>query len=184
MIPSSARQALDALVVQSLTACCGAGRIVPVPLASLSAVAGADPVSLHVSSYQFRLTTLLCLDDTPAMRHALAGLLRSPVPLEDAAFADGRGELANLLCGTINRGLSRVFLHVGMSTPLVLSRSCLAHLELLGAGHSGCLEIALDAQAHFHFAYGLALTRDGQFDFSLTAPVPVQETEVGALELF
>jgi hypothetical protein len=182
MIGPAAVQALDELVRQALRETCGDARLAAVSVADLAAGDGMDPVLLHISSYQFRLTTLLCLEDSPAFHARLGTLLNSPVPLEGASFADGCGELANRVCGAINRSLARAFHHVGMSTPLSLSRHCLLHLDLLRADHICGYDVRLDADAGFRLVCCLTLTQSGVFDFTFDASE--QDAGVGELELF
>lgn len=179
MIGREASKALDALYRQALSETCGAVQVAASKVDEID----TDPVLLSIASYQFRLATLLCLEDTPPMRQLLTRLLRSPVVLEGAAFADGRAELTNMICGAVNRGLARAFHHVGMSTPLSVSRTCLEHLDLLQAAYSGAYRVQCD-EAGFDLLLCLSLTRDGAFDFVFSPETAHDDAGVGELELF
>jgi hypothetical protein len=182
MSSPAAYQALDVLIEHALRELCAEARIVTLSAVDLARASVADPVLLHIASYQFRLAGLLCLEDTPAMRSGLASVLQRPAPFEGAAFADGCGELSNRICGAINRGLAQVFLHVGMSTPLFLSSHCLAHLDLLQADYVSGREVRLGNEACFRFLVCLSLTRGGTFDFHFNPDS--QKSAGGELELF
>ncbi|HTC54582.1 MAG TPA: hypothetical protein VK700_21775 [Steroidobacteraceae bacterium] len=97
------------------------------PVVKEAGIAASLPGTVLVitcSSFIFRFLTLLRLGDNSETRAYYAQGASAEENSADALF-----EAANLCTGAINRGLSRHFPHVGMSTPYALSDACLSHLQ-------------------------------------------------------
>ncbi len=128
------------------------------------------------SSFVFRFLTLLRLSDNSETRAYYAHGATAEENSADALF-----EAANLCTGAINRGLSRHFPHVGMSTPYLLSDACLSHLEDLHPQDVLSYEITIREAVHLQAT--VCLCSYGPIDFSVNRTV-AQAATTGELELF
>ncbi|TDR81614.1 hypothetical protein [Paludibacterium purpuratum] len=187
MIASTSAEALDQLYLQALHDNCpdeqGAASRVTVLGDKLPVIDRQELILLNISSYHFRLVNWLYFDDSAALRSSLARLLRSPVPLSGSALADAHGEMANMICGSVNRGLCNAFHHVGMSTPLALERQCLAHFDMLKPALKRSYQVSFSDDARFWLTSSLHLTPGASFEFHYQRPT-VPADSVGELELF
>jgi hypothetical protein len=128
------------------------------------------------SSFVFRFLTLLRLGDNTETRAYYAQGTSSEENSADALF-----EAANLCTGAINRGLSRHFPHVGMSTPYLLSGACLSHLEDLQPQH--ILSYAITIRETVHLQATVCLCGYAPIDFSVNRGSET-EAATGELEFF
>jgi hypothetical protein len=189
MISPSSIEALDQLYLRALADNCpdesGAPCQVTVLGDSLPDVelGQNNLIFLNISSYLFRLVNVLHFDDSPGLLDQLSRLMRSPTPLSGGMLADAHGEMANMICGAVNRGLCSVFRHAGMSTPLALGKQCLAHVEMLKPTVTRHYQVSFSDQARFWLSCSLHLNPGASFDFYYQPP-PVQLDTSGELELF
>ena len=187
MISAAAVESLERICEQALRDGCGGDGSCVVSamgeqLPRLEAV-GDELILLNISSYHFRFAMLFQFQDDAAMKDRLARWGRSGAPLTAAALRDAHGELANMVCGAVNRALCAVFRHVGMSTPLGVGASCLLHLELLNSALRRSWRVDMGGGAHFWLTACLTLSRGASLDFRYQPPA-VAEESVGELELF
>lgn len=138
-------------------------------------------VLLTVSSYLFRAITMITFTLNAATRHHLAAIHRAPVEgMGEADFLDVIGEVGNIFCGAINRDLSRHFPYLGMSTPNVLERQCIDHLDELDASFIRHFRVVVNDGVTFHAS--LCVCDFADIDFQVDTTV-VEESH-GELELF
>ena len=138
-------------------------------------------VMLSVASYRFRLMIVLYFSRDAASQAHFAGVNRvPPAEMTPQAFTDAIAECGNMLCGTFNREIGRIYPHVGMSTPNILDSRCGEHLKLMGDGH--LQHFALHLQSGMRFIASLCVCEDGDLDFDLPPSAPIENT--GELEFF
>jgi hypothetical protein len=128
---------------------------------------------LTISSYLFRLLTVFHVDPDGGAAYFNKG---------DAgrAFHEVFGEIGNLCCGVMNRELSKYFLHTGMSTPNMLGRGCVTHLNELKPDYVARHRIKINGSVVMHAT--LCLCAYAPIDFQVDPAAEIEET--GALELF
>ncbi|RFU45038.1 hypothetical protein [Paraburkholderia sp. DHOC27] len=85
----------------------------------------AKVVVLTISGLVFRLLLILHFDEDERTREYFAG------EVTERPFQEDFLEICNLCCGAVNQELLHYFPDLGMSTPYVLSASCLPYLEAL-----------------------------------------------------
>jgi CheY-specific phosphatase CheX len=139
MISSTARQTFDRMVQRAILASPLIGADVQRSIeagVNEESIQTQKAVVLTVSSYVFRLTLLIHFSEDEATRAHFAAVNRvAPQDLDAQAFMDSIRECGNICCGNLNRDLVRVFPHVGMSTPNIIDRRCMAYLGKLGQGY-------------------------------------------------
>jgi hypothetical protein len=150
-------------------------------------LAGESPRHLvvqSISSYMFRIVTLFNFGKDMPMRSHLAAILRSTsARMEGSALLDGYAELANLICGSVNRGLSAVFPHAGMSTPFALDHACEQYVALLNPTLTHAYQIETDQAARFNMLVCICVARGSRLDFAIDQSAEAQSGS-GELELF
>jgi hypothetical protein len=129
------------------------------------------------SSFLFRFVTLLRIGDNTETRAYYAQGATGEENAADALF-----EAANLCTGAINRGLSRHFPHVGMSTPYSLSGACLGHLEDLQPQHILSYEITIRQAVRLQAT--VCLCSYAPIDFSVNRTSGTDSAATGELEFF
>jgi hypothetical protein len=129
------------------------------------------------SSFVFRFLTLLRLGDNSETRAYYAQGATAEENSADALF-----EAANLCTGAINRGLSRHFPHVGMSTPYALSDACLSHLEDLQPQHVLSYDITIREAVRLQAT--VCLCSYAPIDFSVSRISATEANTTGELEFF
>ncbi len=184
MISARACHGFDALTLRSLRAAMVGPNDAVDMLQTLPPQAlAAEPlaVMLSVTSYQFRVVMVLhyALDEA-TRRHFAQKNGTQPEDFSDKALDDAVAECGNLVCGTFNRELGRVFPHVGMSTPRRLRRECVANIDKLQSQHLGRFRLALDAG--LAFGVTLAVNAYGELDFA--TPEEEAAESAGELEFF
>jgi hypothetical protein len=187
MISSTAMASFDWLVRQSLQETCRPGGECEISLRA-RALSEPDPAEtdlllLNISSYQFRLMSLFHFCPDQAWRAQLGSILRSPDAVAEHAMQDAHGELANMVCGAINRTLAREFRHVGMSTPLRLDPGCLGHFPMLNPDQVWTYAIDFGSGGRFALSICLFLNQGESLDFRLDQHA-AEEESAGELELF
>lgn len=140
-------------------------------------------VMLTVSSYAFRALLFVHFDRDAATRAHFATLAQVPVEeMTDERFADAVMECGNLYCGALNRDLSAFYPHIGMSTPCILDRLCLAHVQAMGPAWQRRYRVDLGA-ATLHVS--LVICAFGDIDFAFEPRAAEVEAETaGELEMF
>lgn len=93
-------------------------------------------------------------------------------------------EICNLCCGALNRELGHYFPHLGMSTPYLLERDCLAFMDLLRPAYTSQFEIVINDDVRLHATLAICAYRplDFRVDAFRLMAKPAEET--GLLELF
>lgn len=183
MITARARASFDLLLRQAMAENLvpPGGRCEVEPILSLSEIHEKEFVILTISSYLFRAMLLFYFDFNEASRTHFARLLKGALPAMDKkAFYDAVAEFGNLCCGSLNRELGRSFPHVGMSTPGLLERECIAHLGALDASYVCHYRMETEGPTFFHAS--LCVCDYGDLDFQ--AERHDVEASVGELELF
>ncbi|BEV71577.1 MULTISPECIES: hypothetical protein [unclassified Paludibacterium] len=189
MITAATRTSLDQLYQQALQDGCR------VDLSDSCVVTSCDPaqqiatapgqalILLNISSYQFRLLHLFHFEDSEEMACCLGRLLRSAEPPRGQDLLDAYGEVANMICGAVNRALCVPFHHVGMSTPLILGSACLRHLDMLSLSLQRHYQAQIGPGCHLSLTVGLMLTPGSQFDYQFERQHALEE-QAGELALF
>jgi hypothetical protein len=91
--------------------------------------AKATIIVLTISSFAFRLLTLLHIEETATTRDYFLGAG------EDQPLAGVISEIGNMCCGAMNQDLLRYFPDLGMSTPYELSGRCMPFVDELKPGY-------------------------------------------------
>jgi hypothetical protein len=162
MISARATSSLDALFKQSILE--HGGETFSVTRETEMPVSDEEHslLVLSISSYLFRIVALF--DFAPPAR-------------------DADAELINMICGAVNRGLSTVFAHAGMSTPYVLESSCAQYLPLLEPDLTLHYAVQSGSSSRFNLAACLCVTSGTTLDFSLDLSAH-EDASSGELELF
>ena len=184
MISSNARESFNHLFIQGFKSA-----VVTEPqdvfdvslAADLSAVGDTKCVVITVSSYLFRLMVLVYFTPQASTTSYFSRANRiAASDLSDAALTDAVCEFANMSCGAMSRALSRVFPHIGMSTPNIIDKECSSSLGRLNWGHIQHFKLEINEDTHF-FA-SLCVSDYADLDFVVdTTPMEVSS---GELELF
>lgn len=184
MISANARNGFDHLLIQGFK-----GAVVAQPedtcevslAPDLSAVKDTKCVVLTVSSYLFRLMVLIYFTpDASTKAHFSRANRIHASDMSDAALIDTVSEFANMCCGALSRDLSRVFPHIGMSTPNIIDKECSSSLNRLNCGHIQHFKLDINKDTHFYAS--LCVSEYADLDFVAdTTPVNVSS---GELELF
>lgn len=139
LISHNARQTIDHMVLRAIKASPLLGMDVVRSIevqSDLARLTSEQAVVLTVSSYVFRLTFMIHFSQDDITRAHFAGLNRvAASDLNDQEYLDAVRECGNVCCGNLNRDLVRFFPHVGMSTPNIIDRRCVAYLDKLGEGY-------------------------------------------------
>jgi hypothetical protein len=184
MISQQTTDALDFLVVGALksalpAACAEPGQVSI--LADAKVITGKKVVLLTMSTYVFRVVTLLYFTlDEPTKRY-FAGINTTQAQgMSDSDYLDSICECANTFCGALNRKVARHFPHIGMSTPDVLDRNCVDYLHQLNAGYAKHFEVQVSDA--FALYASVCVCDFAHLDF--TVDQTRVEEAVGELELF
>ncbi len=141
-------------------------------------------VMLTSSSYVFRVFMLIYFQPNAQTREHFARRSRTTADeLSDHVFMDAICETGNMCSGAFNRDLSRVFPHVGLSTPNVLDARCAENLATLKAGHVQHFQIDVNHTTLFHAS--LCVCEYADLDFTVDWLHTIDdEVSSGELELF
>ena len=136
-------------------------------------------VSVGISSYLFRIVALFDFGTDPATLCHLQN--QSSQALSGQMLADVYAELANMICGNVNRTLARVFRHSGMSTPTFLETGCSQFVGLLHPDlHLGFI-VSTPEGMRFHLSVAASANQDVDFEIEEEAQ---EEQCAGELEFF
>jgi hypothetical protein len=143
-----------------------------------------EVVMLTVSSYLFRVLLFVHFDRGAAMRAHLAALAGvAPEAMDDERFTDDVMEHGNLCCGALNRDLAQFFPHIGMSTPCILRRSSVEHVDAVKPAFTRRYLAEVGPGVAMHVT--LALCAFADLDFAYEPRVgEEQEDMAGELEMF
>lgn len=143
----------------------------------------AEVVMFTVSSYRFRVLLLIHFNRDAATREHFASMCSVPVEeMVDERFVDAVMERGNLFCGAFNRDLAHFYPHLGMSTPCILQRHSVSHVEAVRPAFSRRYKAELGAGVAMHVTVAVCTFIDIDFPFEASA---VEETETaGELEMF
>lgn len=184
MISHQAQEGFEFLVVNALKGAVVAtpdDRVEVTPLDDSSEIKERQMVLLTVSSYLFRAMTLIYFTlDAETRRHLAAINRTDATTMTEADFLDVIGEVGNIFCGALNRDLSHYFPYLGMSTPNVLERECIAYLDELDASYVRHFRVVVDEGLTLHASLCVCDFADIDFRVDTT----VAEESNGELELF
>jgi hypothetical protein len=154
------------------------------PDVTYSAGVNRHLVALTISSYLFRIVALFDFGQDSATLAHLAKLTHSSESaLEGQALDDAYAELVNMICGGVNRGLSAVFRHSGMSTPFVLESTCAGYLKILEPTRCSTFRVTINGSVRFDLLLSICLASDTTLDFSIDRD-EAEGSAAGELELF
>lgn len=178
-VSESARHAVDHVFAKAARAnlamdAADAIDIERLPGTSIVETPEANIFVLTISSYLFRLLTVFHVDPEGA---TAAYFCRGEA---GQTFQEAFGEVGNLCCGAMNRELGKHFLHTGMSTPNMLGRGCVVHLNELKPDYVSRHAITINGGIVMHVT--LCLCAYAPIDFRVDPAAEIEET--GALELF
>jgi len=150
-------------------------------LADPRGIRESSVVMLTVASYLFRLSVMIYFSSDESTKAHFARVNNiDPSEMSDQAFLDAIRECGNICCGTLNRELARVCPHVAMSTPNIIERECVNHLESLNGGHLQHFRVTVDGGKQFHVSLCVRDYADIDFDWAM-----VEETAAaGEMEFF
>jgi len=135
---------------------------------------------LTVSSYLFRIFVMIYFTQDQLTKEHFARVNKTQVAdMDDQAFIDAICEAGNMVVGTLNRELARIFPHIGMSTPNIIDRRCNRNLDALHCGHIQHFEITVNQAMTFHATMCVSEYDDLNFSVDTAA---VEDT--GELEMF
>lgn len=141
-------------------------------------------VALSLSTYLFRMVLFFGFDDDPGTLHGLGAISPGTKgPLTGQQLPDVISEMANVICGEINRGMAQRFPHAALSTPIVLEGSCADYTDLLAPTRVWRADVVVGGKALYALTACLCVDRGTELDFDLT-PVDQDATATGELELF
>jgi len=139
---------------------------------------------LNISSYTFRVVVLFNFG-TDGLTHTHFSRQSSNVDegRSKHKLEDSIAELANMICGSVNRHLSEAFRHAGMSTPIQLDSACAHYISMLAPSHVMRFEVKLDDLLSFDVMICTCLSQNTKLDFTVDQ-LQHEDIEHGALELF
>ena len=187
MISNSAKAGFDQLFMVALKGALVAADGDRCDVAQIESQAGIKEtqlVMLTSSSYVFRVFMLIYFQPNAQTREHFARRNRTTAAdMSDAVFMDAICETGNMCCGAFNRDLSRVYPHVGLSTPNVLDARCAENLASLKAGHVRHFQVDINHNTLFHAS--LCVSEYADLDFSVDW-LHTSDDSVGSgeLELF
>lgn len=150
-------------------------------VATLKDIRETNVVMLTVASFLFRMSVLVYFSSDDATRaHFAAVNSVDPAEMNDQSFLDAIRECGNICCGTLNRELARVYPHVAMSTPNIIQRECVNHLESLNGGHLQHFRATTDTGKQFHVTLCVREYADIDFEWAVVE----ETTAAGEMEFF
>jgi hypothetical protein len=185
LVSDRARQGLDYFVAAAVqNSLMAAGERCQLEAADDALPQESDIAMLTVSSYMFRVLMFIHFDRAPATRAYIASL--AGVPAEEMTgerYLDAMMERGNLCCGALNRDLALFYPHIGMSTPCMLRRHSVEHLQAVHPDYKRCFRAELAPGVVMHFSIALCAFHDLDFAFEPRAAEEAEET-AGELEMF
>lgn len=184
MISQQAKDGLDFVVTSALKSAMVASaddRCDVTVVDDIQGIKEEKVVLLTVSSYVFRVMTMLYFTLNKDTKAHFAAVNRAEVEaMSDSDFLDVICECGNIFCGALNRELGNHFPYLGMSTPNVLDRECVAYLAELNAGHTQHFRISINDSLTMHASLCFCDFADIDFKVDMTQT----EESNGELELF
>jgi hypothetical protein len=142
-----------------------------------------DVVMLTVSSYTFRVLLFIHFESNDATRMHFGALTnKSTDEMAGERFLDAVMERGNLLCGALNRDLSLYFPHIGMSTPCILHRSAVEHIDAVDPAFTRRYRAEVSSDLALHLTVAVCAFADLDFPFERHAAV--ENETAGELEMF
>jgi hypothetical protein len=184
MISNRARDSFDQMLMLGIKASMGGSSPETCEievLANPKEIRETTVVMLTVASFLFRLSVVIYFSSDDATKAHFASLNNiDPTEMSDQAFLDAMRECGNICCGTLNRELARVCPHVAMSTPNIIERECVDHLESLKGGHLQYFRATIDGGKQYHASVCVRDYADIDFDWTM----PEETTTAGEMEFF
>ena len=150
-------------------------------VANLNSIRETNVVMLTIASFLFRMSVLVYFSSDEATRSHFAAVNNVTADeMDDQAFLDAIRECGNICCGTLNRELARVYPHVAMSTPNIIERECVNHLESLHGGHLQHFQAATAGGKQFHVTLCVRDYADIDFEWAVLE----EATAAGEMEFF
>jgi hypothetical protein len=140
-------------------------------------------VALSIVSYQFRIVTLFDFATDEATTRYLIGARQRHQPQAPSEFHDACAELANMICGSVNRRLGSNFRHSGLSTPHHIEHDCINHLGILKPARVKRFDVTVAEAASFSVLAALMPATGVTFELPVP-PVATATEGRGELELF
>jgi hypothetical protein len=153
-------------------------------LKSISEISERELFMLTISSYRFRVFTVVYFTKNSITEKYVANALAVPLnKLDKNSFYDYIGEVGNKLCGTVKRELGNHLPKMGMSTPNRLDMASIPYLIETKFNFESNILAAYENNILFHA--GLYVVSDENFDFR----IPIEWTKeqsnfIGDIELF
>lgn len=184
MISNRAQNSFDQMVMLGMKASMGGGSPEALEVevvASLKHIKETSVVMLTVASFVFRLSVMVYFSPNEETKAYFARVNNvDPAEMSEIAFFDAIREFGNICCGTLNRELATVYPHVAMSTPNIIERECVNHLESLNGGHLQHFRATIDSDRQFFVS--LCVRDYGDIDFDWA--VAEDATSAGEMEFF
>ncbi len=150
-------------------------------VSNLKEIQEANVVMLTVASFLFRLSVMIYFTSDEATQGHFARVTNvAPAEMNDQAFLDAIRECGNICCGTLNRELARVYPHVAMSTPNIIERECVNHLESLNGGHFQHFRATTEGGKQFYVTLCVRDYADLDFEWTMVE----ETTSAGEMEFF
>ena len=150
-------------------------------IADVKSITGNEMVVLTISSYLFRLITFFYFSKNKETKGHFARKVGAQAKdLGESQFYDTVSEFGNIYCGALNRDLNKYFPHVGMSTPNILEKHCVAYMGALGGGFVRHFKISVNGSVDFH----ASLCVCDHADLNFVVDTKVVDDSTGELELF
>lgn len=150
-------------------------------ISDLNSIRETNVVMLTVSSFVFRMSVLVHFSSDDETRNHFATINNvAAAEMSDQAFLDAIRECGNICCGTLNRELARVYPHVAMSTPNIIERECVDHLESLNGGHLQHFRASPSGDKQFYVTLCVRDYADIDFEWAMLE----ETTAAGEMEFF
>lgn len=184
MISNRAQNSFDQMLTLGIKASMGGAapencvvEVVP----DLKDIQETSVVMLTVASFLFRLSVMIYFSSDEATQGYFARVNNVPPgEMNDQAFLDAIRECGNICCGTLNRELAQVYPHVAMSTPNIIERGCVNHLESLNVGHLQHFRAITEEGMRFHLTLCVRDYADLDFEWTMVE----ETTAAGEMEFF
>jgi hypothetical protein len=184
VVSERARDGLDYFVAQAANnALVSADKHCAVVAAGDTAASERDVVMLTVSSYTFRVLVFIHFESNAATRAYFGSLVNtSAEEMAGERFLDVVMERGNLFCGALNRDLAQFYPHTGMSTPCILHRSAVEHIDAVKPAFTRRYRAELTDELALHLTLAVCAFDDLDFQF---AHRKAEATDTaGELEMF
>lgn len=150
-------------------------------ISNLKDIRETNVVMLTVASFLFRLSIMIYFSSDDATKSHFARLNNvAPADMNDQGFLDAIRECGNICCGTLNRELAGVYPHVAMSTPNIIERECVNHLESLNGGHLQHFRATTEEGKQFYVTLCVRDYADVDFEWTMVEDT----TAAGEMEFF